>query len=160
MQMRFSTYRLLACMAVVVLAGLPGVAAADEWDSCVKLSDDLAVAGCSRAIDSREYTGRSLARVYARRGGAYAAKGDVNRAVADYNESMRIDPTYPAAYLNRGNVWFHRGDFDRAIADYNQAIQLDPDYAVAYVNRVTLLSKMLGQSETRIARQLKRKPRG
>src|SRR6187455_409792 len=68
MQMRFSTYRLLACMAVVVLAGLPGVAAADEWDSCVKLSDDLAVAGCSRAIDSREYTGRSLARVYARRG--------------------------------------------------------------------------------------------
>ncbi|MET0837907.1 MAG: hypothetical protein ABWY19_03935 [Marmoricola sp.] len=32
--------------------------------------------------------------------------------------------------------------------------------AVAYVNRVTLLSKMLGQSETRIARQLKRKPRG
>ena len=31
--------------------------------------------------------------------------------------------------------------------------------AVAYVNRVTLLSKMLGQSETRINRQLKRKPR-
>src|SRR5258708_40166779 len=70
MQMRFSTYRLLACMAVVVLAGLPRVAAADEWDSCVKLSDDLAVAGCSRAIDSHQYTGRSLARLYARRGGA------------------------------------------------------------------------------------------
>jgi hypothetical protein len=29
--------------------------------------------------------------------------------------------------------------------------------ALAYANRVTLLSKMLGQSETRIARQLKRK---
>jgi hypothetical protein len=28
---------------------------------------------------------------------------------------------------------------------------------VAYVNRVSLLSKLLGQSETRIARQLKRK---
>jgi hypothetical protein len=64
MQMRFSTCRLLACMAVVVLAGLPRVAAADEWDSCVKLSDDLAVAGCSRAIDSHQYTGRSLARLY------------------------------------------------------------------------------------------------
>ena len=57
MQMRFSTYRLLACMAVVVLAGLPGAAAADEWDSCVKLSDDLAVAGCSRAIDSQPIHG-------------------------------------------------------------------------------------------------------
>ncbi len=31
--------------------------------------------------------------------------------------------------------------------------------ALAYTNRVTLLAKMLGQSETRIARQLKRKPR-
>lgn len=31
--------------------------------------------------------------------------------------------------------------------------------ALAYVNRVALLSKILGQSETRINRQLKRKPR-
>ena len=139
MQMRFSTYRVLACMAVVVLAGLPRVAAADEWDSCVKLSDDLAVAGCSRAIDSRQYTGRSLARLYARRGGAYQTQGDLNRAMADFNESMRIDPTYPAAYNNRGNTWYHRGDFDRAIADYNQAIQLDPKYGSAYMNRGSAL---------------------
>ena len=135
MQMRFSTCRLLACMAVVVLAGLPRVAAADELDSCVKLSDDLAVAECSRVIDSHQYTGRSLARLYTRRGGAYQAQGDPNRAVADYNESMRIDPTYPAAYSNRGNIWFRRGEFDRAIADYNQAIQLDPKYGRAYHNR-------------------------
>ena len=31
--------------------------------------------------------------------------------------------------------------------------------AIAYTNRVRLLAKMLGQSETRINRQLKRKPR-
>jgi len=31
--------------------------------------------------------------------------------------------------------------------------------ALAYTNRVKLLSKVLGQSETRINRQLKRKPR-
>ena len=31
--------------------------------------------------------------------------------------------------------------------------------ALAYTNRTTLLAKMLGQSETRINRQLKRKPR-
>ena len=139
MQMRFSTYRVLACMAVVVLAGLPRVAAADEGDSCVKLSDDLAVAGCSRAIDSRQYTGRSLARLYARRGGAYQTQGDLNRAMADFNESMRIDPTYPAAYSNRGNIWYHKGEFNRAIADYNQAIQLDPKYGSAYMNRGSAL---------------------
>ena len=84
---------------------LPRVAAADEWDSCVKLSDDLAVAGCSRAIDAHQYTDRSLARLYARRGGAYQALGDLNHAMLDFNESMRIDPTYPPAYNNRGNTW-------------------------------------------------------
>lgn len=31
--------------------------------------------------------------------------------------------------------------------------------ALAYANRVTLLAKMLGQSETRINRQLRRRPR-
>ena len=31
--------------------------------------------------------------------------------------------------------------------------------ALAYANRVTLLAKILGQSETRVNRQLKRKPR-
>jgi tetratricopeptide (TPR) repeat protein len=135
MQMRFSTYRLFACMGVVLLAGLPGVAAADESDSCIKLSDDLAVAGCTRTIDSHQYTGRSLARVYARRGGAYRAQGDLTHAMADYNESMRIDPTYPSAYNNRGNAWYHSGKFDRAIADFNQAIQLDPKDTKAYYNR-------------------------
>ena len=135
MQMRSSTYRLFACLAVVALAGLPTVAAADVWSSCVKLSDDLAVAGCSRAIDSHQYTGRSLARLYARRGGAYQAQGDLDHAMADFNESMRVDPTYPSAYNNRGITWYRRGDFDRAIADYDQAIRLDPKYGHAYVNR-------------------------
>jgi len=31
--------------------------------------------------------------------------------------------------------------------------------ALAYVNRVTLLAKVLGQSETRVNRQLRRRPR-
>jgi hypothetical protein len=31
--------------------------------------------------------------------------------------------------------------------------------ALAYINRVAILAKVLGQSETRINRQLKRKPR-
>jgi tetratricopeptide (TPR) repeat protein len=110
------------------------VAAADEWDPCVKLSDDLAVAGCSPLIDSHQCTGRSLARLYARRGGAYPSQDDLDHAMADFNESMRIT-TYPSAYNNRGNTWYRRGDFDRAIADCNLAIKLEPKYGSAYSNR-------------------------
>jgi tetratricopeptide (TPR) repeat protein len=131
MQMRSSTYCFFACLAVVALAGLRMAAAADDWGACVKQSDDLAVAECSRAIDTHQYTGRSLAQLYARRGGAYQARGDLDHAMADFNESIRVDPTYPAAYNDRGITWYRTGDLDRAIADYDQAIRLDPKYEFA-----------------------------
>src|ERR1700688_4313507 len=124
MQMRSSTCRFFACLAVVALAGLPMVAAADEWDSCVKLSDDLAVAGCSRAIDSHQYTGRSLARVYARRGGAYQAQGDLDRAMADFDQAIRLDPKDAQAYYNRGIAWEEKRSLREALADFKMHSQL------------------------------------
>ena len=135
MQMRSSAYWLFACLAVVALAGLPTVAAADEWGSCVKLSDDLAVAACSRAIASGEFRGEELAKIYANRGTEYKNKGDLDRAIADYSEAIRLDPKYVDAYDNRGDAWEVKGDLDRAIADYNEAIRLNPKYASSYFNR-------------------------
>ena len=138
MQMRSSGYCLFACLAVVALAGLPTVAAADVWDACEKQAGDLAVAGCSGAIDSHQYTGRDLARLHASRGAAYLAQGDLDHARADFNASMRVDPTYGRAYFERGLTWHRTGDLDRAIADYSEAIRLDAKSAKsgsAYVNR-------------------------
>ena len=69
------------------------------------------------------------------RGIAYAKKGDTNRAIADYSESIRLDPKNANAFLNRGYVYAQRGDNDRAIADYSEAIRLKPDFARAFCNR-------------------------
>ena len=45
------------------------------------------------------------------------AKRDYDRAIADLNELIRLDPK-GVAYLNtRGNAWYAKRDFDRAIAD-------------------------------------------
>ena len=62
-------------------------------------------------------------------------KGDYERAIADFNEAIRLDPKDAAAYRNRGFAWKSKGDYDRAIADYNEAIRLDPKFAIAYYNR-------------------------
>jgi hypothetical protein len=94
--MRSSTYRLFACLAVVVFAGLPTAAAADEEDACVKLPDDLAVAGCSRAIDSRQYTGRSQeAQAYYNRGIAWEKKRRLRKALADFKMHSQLAPSDP-----------------------------------------------------------------
>ena len=64
-------------------------------------------------------------------------KGDLDRAIADFNEAIRLDPDPKdaRAYNNRGHAWRNKGDLDRAIADYSEAIRLDPKFARAYYNR-------------------------
>src|SRR5262249_35695281 len=132
MQMRSSASWLFACLTAVGLTGLPTVAAADDWDACGKQSGDLAVAGCSRAIDSNQYTGRNLAWLYASRGVAYLAQSDLDHAMADFNEAIRLDPKDAAPYYNRGVACTAQGDLDRAIADFYEAIRLDPKDAASY----------------------------
>src|SRR4051812_59470 len=64
-----------------------------------------------------------------------SAELNVDRGLADYNETIRLNPNDASAYFNRGKFWDAKGDFDRAIADYSEAIRLDPKYAAAYNNR-------------------------
>ena len=62
-------------------------------------------------------------------------KGDYDRAMADFNETIRLDPKHALAFRRRGVIYAKKGDYDRAIADYNEAIRLDPKYALALCNR-------------------------
>ena len=73
---------------------------------------------------------------------AYRSKGENDRAIADYNEALRLDPKNAIAYANRGLAYRDKGDTDRAIADYTEAIRLDPKNARAYVNRGLAYEKL------------------
>jgi tetratricopeptide (TPR) repeat protein len=66
---------------------------------------------------------------------AWQTKGDLDRAIADYDQAIRIDPKNTRAYSVRGVAWAAKGDLDRAIADYYQAIRLDPKNTNVYDNR-------------------------
>jgi tetratricopeptide (TPR) repeat protein len=57
--------------------------------------------------------------------------GDYNRAIADFNEAIRLDPKSSLAFRNLGDAYTNMGDHDRAIAGYNEAIRLDPNDALA-----------------------------
>ena len=70
------------------------------------------------------------------RGNIYGKeKGDLDRAMADFNRSIQFDPSYENAYVNRGIVYCLRGKFDLAIPDFNKALELKPDYFDARFNR-------------------------
>ena len=109
-----------------------------EWQSCTGKPDvdwDQQIRSCSTLIESGRETSDKLAVAYNNRGIAYATKGDLDRAIADFSEAIRLDPKDAHAYNNRGSAYENKGDHDRAITDYDEAIRLDPKYALAYNNR-------------------------
>jgi tetratricopeptide (TPR) repeat protein len=126
---------LIAVLCVATAVMLAGPAAADDRDTCFKESGDVAIAACTRAIVSGNYRGKDLSELYVARCAEYNGKGDSDRAIADCNESLRLNPQYALAFNNRGNAYKNKGQNDRAIQDYDQAIRLDPQYADAFYNR-------------------------
>ncbi|WXU24553.1 tetratricopeptide repeat protein [Bradyrhizobium sp. A5] len=71
------------------------------------------------------------------RGEAFYAKGDLDRAIADYDEAIRFNPKDKDALGLRANVYKTKGDFGRAIAEYDQLVQLDPRDFRAYRARAS-----------------------
>jgi tetratricopeptide (TPR) repeat protein len=57
------------------------------------------------------------------------------KAMADYDEALRLEPNNASTYVYREIEWHRDMNYDRAIADYAKAIQLDRKYAVGYSAR-------------------------
>jgi tetratricopeptide (TPR) repeat protein len=71
---------------------------------------------------------------YNNRGNAYSVKGDKDRAIADYNQAIKLDPNFAMAYYDRGVVYYKKRDYARARADWTKALQIDPNYTDARNN--------------------------
>ena len=72
---------------------------------------------------------------FVNRGIAFRRVGDVDRAIRDYDEAIRLNPRAADAFNNRGNAFRTRDELERALRDYDEAIRLDPHYAHAFNNR-------------------------
>lgn len=56
-------------------------------------------------------------------------KGDLEGALQDYGEAIRLKPDDAAAFYNRGNARRDKGELEAALQDYGEAICLKPDLA-------------------------------
>jgi lipoprotein NlpI len=100
--------------------------------------DLLDIEICGRAIRSRsaaDLSEISRATLHSVRGRAYTRLGELQRAIADFDAAVALNPLSASAYNHRGVVRHAQGNFELAVADYRRAIELFPNYAEAYRNR-------------------------
>jgi len=89
----------------------------------------IGVADLSHAID----LGLKDARILVMRAAAYHMLGDYDRAIADCDSAIALDPGKIDALVARGNIWLDKGDRDRAQADFAQARGIAPDDEEGYI---------------------------
>ena len=78
---------------------------------------------------------------YLARADARRLSGDLEKALADCNQAMRLDQTNSEAFETRAWVYVDMGDFDDAISNYNAAIHIYPAAVTYYFRGVAFADK-------------------
>ena len=87
--MRIAAVCLLAAFAFAPAAH---AGSAQDWADCTSSDPDVSLAGCSKIIGRGEESKSSIAIAYYDRGLAHQNKGKHQDAIADFNQSLRLNP--------------------------------------------------------------------
>lgn len=112
----------------------------------VELSDDF-----TAQMSMEQLNGQlgNFADGYYGRGVANEKLGEQQKAMADYDRAIELNPNLPSAYNNRGLLRFNLGDNQGAIADYDRSIENNPNAPNVFNNRGLARFK-LGNKEAAI----------
>jgi hypothetical protein len=107
---------LLAAAGVAILAAcaLATRAQVGYW------RDSVALFQRALAVTEDNYYGRTAL------GNAHLERGEVDRAIQHFEESLKSAPWYAWTHRSLGNARFERGDLDGAIRSFSRASQLRP----------------------------------
>ncbi|MDF5709079.1 MAG: trypsin-like peptidase domain-containing protein [Nostoc sp. S4] len=124
------------------LESLDQVAKLDPDDTSVQIFRSLILFGTGRFSEALEVSNQVVKKnpsswaYFARGAGRFGTK-DLQGALADLNEAIRLNPEYieDTAYSVRGSIRAQQGDLKGAIADLNEAVRLDSEDANNFKNR-------------------------
>ena len=67
-----------------------------------------------------------------------AINGELDKALADLNEAIRLDPKDAGLFAGRAEIYWQLGEREKALADYQEAIRLDPKNVWGYLGLASL----------------------
>ena len=104
--------------------------------------DDRILAECGALIDNEKTAKADRIKVLIARAAVFTRKDQIERAIADYDSALQLDPTVADIYNTRGELWWKKGDRPRALADFAAAIKLNPDHLAAKSNYKSLAQEL------------------
>ena len=76
-------------------------------------------------------------------------QGQIDEAICQFQEAVRLNPAYANAHYNLGVAFFQRGRIDEAIRQFQEALRLVPDHPQAHNNLGAALGRQ-GQTDEAI----------
>ena len=100
--------------------------------------DDRIVAACGVLIDNEKTLRPDRIKALIARAGAFDRKDQTDRAIADYDVALRLDPALADIFNARGELWRKKSDRPRALQDFGAALKLNPQHEAARANYKSL----------------------
>jgi len=125
-------------LVITALAGPGWTQFVDEAQKCFDPSPrppEMSIRFCTSAIESTRTSEVGRAVAFATRGHAYLAKGQLDQAIQDYTQSLRLGPDTGRIRFNRGVAYLKRGQEDRALEDLNEVLRVTPNDPLAQYHR-------------------------
>ena len=72
-----------------------------------------------------------------KKGNKYFDKGELDKAIAEYNSALEINPEFIEALGSRGSAYVEKGQYEKGIENYSKIIELDPQNNLALWQRST-----------------------
>src|SRR6516165_7153200 len=103
---------------------------------------DASIRACTVVIDSKPDSAVRLAAAYLNRANGFQFKNDNDRAIADYDQSIGLNPQYASALNSRCYEQAILGRTTTALADCNASLRLRPNDAPTLDSRGFTYLKM------------------
>jgi tetratricopeptide (TPR) repeat protein len=116
------------------------------WTAIAAGADGKIVTDCGTLIDNDKTARADRIKALAARGGVFARQDQIDRAIADYDVLLKLDPTAVDSFNARGELNWKKGDRPKALSDFAAALKLNPDHPGAKANykRLALELERLG----------------
>ncbi len=105
-----------------------------DFQACLKPSDVQSEA-CERAVASGKFSGGALSSLYNNRGIGHQKKSELDAAISDFAEAIKLNGRNAFAFNNRGNAYRAQHKDDSALEDFAKAIEIDAKYVSPFNNR-------------------------